>query len=104
MCPIATQSHDQPEILYGPDEVYGYEGNQLFLAVVTNFHNEIGETYEWSLDGNTVLRGVTNPGTYFCKVLYGDMVLLSNCVVVKAKRAPEMSSGVSSFKADRCER
>ena len=52
---ITTQSHDQPEILNGPDEVYGYEGNQLFLAVVTNFHNEIGVTYEWSLDGNTVL-------------------------------------------------
>lgn len=24
--PIATQSHDQPEIANGPDEVYGYEG------------------------------------------------------------------------------
>ena len=64
-----------------------------------------------SLDGNTVLRGafhallrVTNPGTYFCKVLYGDKGLPSNCVVVKAKRALKMSSGVSSLKAEKCER
>ena len=32
-----TQSHDQPEILNGPDEVYGYEGNQLFLGRCDQF-------------------------------------------------------------------
>ena len=53
---------------------------------------QLGVIYEWSLDGNTVLRGafhalsrVTVPGTYFCKVLYGDKVLSSNCVAVKGR-------------------
>ena len=101
--PAAEQSQDKPAILFGPDLVYGCEGKELFLAVVTNFHNEIGVMYEWSHDDTTVLRGafhalikVSNPGKYSCKVWYGDQQLSSNCVVVQAKRAPGMPSIVSS--------
>lgn len=109
--PAAQQILDKPAILFGPDVVYGYEGNELFLAVVTNFHNEIGVMYEWSHDDTTVLRGafhalmkVSNPGTYSCKIWYGDHMLSSNCVVVHAKRDPEMPSSVSSSKAEKVER
>lgn len=109
--PAAPQNLDQPAILFGPDQVHGYEGNELFLGVVTNFHNEIGVMYEWSHDDTTVLRGafhalikVSNPGTYCCKIWYGDRLLSSNCVVVQAKRDPEMPSSVSSSKAEKLER
>ena len=81
------------------DEVHGYERDQLFVGVVTNFHNEIGVTYEWYLNDTLFLRAslhtlirINEPGTYFCQVLYGDLPLTSNKVEVKEQKIQKQSA------------
>ena len=84
------EASDKPLILHEPDELHGYDSdNNLIIAVVTNFHNEIGIIYTWFVNGEVYACGtshsvirVTSPGIYHCAIQYGDVQLTSNSVEV----------------------
>ena len=84
------QETDQPLILHEPNELHGYDlDNNLFVAVVTNFHNEVGVNYTWFMNDEVCADGsshcvirITSPGLYHCEIDYGDIKLTSNSVQV----------------------
>ena len=75
-----TPTH--PAILHRPDRIHSYEDDQLFWGFVTNFHNEIGATYQWHLNDTVILTGASHalirikePVTHFCQVFSDDLPL-----------------------------
>ncbi|KAL9965542.1 hypothetical protein ACROYT_G029356 [Oculina patagonica] len=99
--PMADPIPEEATILHGPDELHGYAGNELFIGVLTNFHNEIGVSYEWYLNDNVILRGATHAlikinasGTYYCRVFYGSLPLVSTKVEIREKKLLQLSGGV----------
>lgn len=87
------EAADEPLILHEPDKLYGHDSDgNLYLAVVTNFHNEIGVRYTWFVNDNAYINGsshcvirVTSPGVYRCEIQYGDVKLTTNSVEVFKK-------------------
>jgi len=76
-------------ILHGPEEINGYDGNNFFLGLVTNLHNQNGVIYSWYRNNqiylsapNQCLLNITEPGNYFCKVIHGNTELQSATVNV----------------------
>ena len=71
------EATNKPLILHKPYELHGYDSdNNLIIAVVTNFHNEIGITYTLFVNGEVYACGtshcvirVTSPGIYHCEIL-----------------------------------
>ena len=84
------ENNELPLILHEPDEINGYDSeNNLFIGIVTNFHNEIGVTYTWYKNEDVYLCGATHPvirvnsaGMYHCKIQYGDKVLNLSAVKI----------------------
>lgn len=78
-------------ILHGPDVIHGHEQEVLFLGVVTSVHNKDGLSYHWFFNDTPLCNGpqrcmikVIEPGSYFCKVVYNEIELLSSTVTVTA--------------------
>ena len=90
-----------PLIIYGPDLINGYQGDDFFLGVITNAHNKHGIMYTWFHNGNSIHNGyflsllrVDEPGTYYCKLSCNRIELVSSSVniVIKAPNQNEETS------------
>ena len=90
-----------PLIIYGPDLINGYQGDDFFLGVITNVHNKHGIMYTWFHNGNSIHDGyflsllrVDEPGTYYCKISCNRIELVSSSVniVIKAPNQNEETS------------
>ena len=53
----SKETPTDPAILHRPDRIHSYKDDQLFGGFVTNFHNEIGATYQWHLNDTVILTG-----------------------------------------------
>ena len=77
------EASEKALILHQPDELYGHDSdNNLLIAVVTNFHNEVGVVYTWFVNNYVYTCGtshsvikVTFPGIYRCEIQYGEVKL-----------------------------
>ena len=84
------EASEKPLILHQPDELYGHDSdNNLLIAVVTNFHNEVGVVYKWFVNNDVYTCGtshsvikVTFPGIYRCEIQYGEVKLTTESVEV----------------------
>ena len=91
---------DNPVILHGPDEINGYEGESLFIGVLTNVHNELAIMYTWFRNGSVVSKGhnqclikIQSAGTYHCTVLWGEELMTSSSAVVTVDEGSSLGSG-----------
>ncbi|KAK3731615.1 hypothetical protein QZH41_015868, partial [Actinostola sp. cb2023] len=78
-----------PAIMYEPDVINGYNGDNLIIGVIANFHNELGVMYSWYKDEQLMCNGnnqclikVLEIGTYVAQVLYGEESFRSEPVKV----------------------
>ena len=84
------EASEKPLILHQPDELYGHDSdNNLLIAVVTNFHNEVGVVYTSFVNNDVYTCGtshsvikVTFPGIYRCEIQYGEVKLTTESVEV----------------------
>ena len=82
------EASEKPLILHQPGELYGHDNN-LLIAVVTNFHNEVGVVYTWFVNNDVYICGsshsaikVTFPRIYRCEFQYGEVKLTTESVEV----------------------
>ncbi|XP_031558977.1 uncharacterized protein LOC116295333 [Actinia tenebrosa] len=105
--PAAGKVSNEAAILHGPEVINGHEHDSgiLFLGVVISVHNKIGLSYQWFFNGQPLCSGphrclikVTEPGSYFCKVFYKEIMLQSATVTVTA--FPESQSVYQKLQGD----
>ena len=103
---VFPQADAQPSspILHSPSEVWGYDGNQLILGVVSSCHMSLNAWYIWYCDGIKIKEGnkncclpISSPGSYSVEVHSGEQKKTSEPVLVC-----NLSDSVSpsSFAAD----
>lgn len=93
--PAQETNKPVPAILHGPEVINGYNENHLLIGVIVNFHNELGVMYSWFKDNQKICNGhnlclieVSEAGTYFAQVQYGDELLSTEQVIIVMQDIP----------------
>ena len=92
-------------ILHHPSEIWGYDGSQLMLGVVSSCHHDPTTFYTWYHDDNILKSGpglcciaVNSPGKYSVKVQNTNGSALSKPVWARPLTPPEIKTGKANKK------
>ena len=94
--PIAKEM--DKTILHGPDELWFFEGTQLYLGILSKFHGDSDVKYIWAKNDTEIVNGVgkniipiSEAGLYSCLVKKDDTVGQSSYIqVVESVRDTEI--------------
>nr|XP_002738342.1 PREDICTED: uncharacterized protein LOC100367278 [Saccoglossus kowalevskii] len=100
-------------ILHHPNEIFGYDGNEFIVGIVTNNHGRDDVMYSWYRDGQLMQYGqhlcviaVHNPGVYQCKITIGEgeenVADISKPIQIVEFKQPYKRSCSGSYTMDTC--